>query len=123
MRRRGWQMLCLALLPVWTAWAALSACVPRMVLSVPLLFALTGTLPLCRGRKNLWIFLMTALAFPLPNILLLAELSVRCLGGSCLPMCIPGVLAWSGVLLSLEEVAFGAVGRLIWPKQRPFLPR
>ena len=32
-----------ALLPVWTAWAALSACVPRMVLSVPLLFALTGT--------------------------------------------------------------------------------
>lgn len=86
------------------------------VLSVLLL---VGSMPFCRRRENLWLFVVGIYAFLPINHLIVKEVLVYIVEESSLRWLVYPLtyLECFLILISVEEVLLGLVGRLLWRKQ------
>jgi len=72
----------------------------------------------CRGIENIWIFILIAVGFIPINIALEMKLYeyIIVLAGGIIGKILSVIVAYT-VLFSLEEIAAGIIGRIIWKHQ------
>lgn len=80
---------------------------------------LIGVLPLCRMRQSIWLFVVSAFIMVPINLLLIQKMGIwiMLLGAFnrfTYYLCVIELLL---VFLSIEEIVFGLLGRLIWRNQ------
>lgn len=99
-----------------------AACVitERLWLIIPCiisLFLLVALVPPCRKRENLWMFVGLVPASAPINFVLSGYYSTEFMDtSSTFPQLLWFILSFS-VLLSVEEIVFGIITRLIWKNQ------
>ncbi len=99
-----------------------TACVltERLWLIIPCivsLFLIVALVPLCRKRESLWMFVGLVPASAPINLVLALYYSTEVMDSSSRFAQFLWLILALSVLLSVEEIAFGAVTRLIWKKQ------
>lgn len=92
--------------------------IPVAVLSM---FVLVGTLPFCRKRENLWMFVLTAFCSIPVNWFLLTNFeiwkNVLYSGGESRILTKIVIVEYMMVLTGVEEIIFGLLTRMLWRKQ------
>lgn len=92
--------------------------IPVAVLS---LFVLVGTLPFCRKRENLWMFVLTAFCSIPVNWFLLTNFeiwkNVLYSGGESRILTKIVIVEYMMVLTGVEEIILGLLTRMLWRKQ------
>ena len=92
--------------------------IPVAVISM---FVLVGTLPFCRKRENLWMFVLTAFCSIPVNWFLLTNFeiwkNVLYSGGENRILTKIVIVEYMMVLTGVEEIIFGLVTRFLWRKQ------
>lgn len=84
-----------------------------------LLFLIVGTVPICRRRESMWLFVLTALGSMPINIKISTMDTVQYLLDSEIPI-VGAVIATIEIyllLFSVEEILIGIIGRFIWKRQ------
>lgn len=88
--------------------------------TVLLIFLLVSILPFAHRHENLWLFLIGTISLMPMNLLLLKEFPVwqeyLCITESG-PLFIVSELEVLMMLISVEAIALGLIGRLIWRRQ------
>lgn len=92
--------------------------IPVAVLSM---FVLVGTLPFCRKRENLWMFVLTAFCSIPVNWFLLTNFeiwkNVLYSGGESRILTKIVIVEYMMVLTGVEEIILGLLTRMLWRKQ------
>lgn len=92
--------------------------IPVAVLSM---FVLVGTLPFCRKRENLWMFVLTAICSIPVNWFLLTNFeiwkNVLYSGGESRILTKIVIVEYMMVLTGVEEIILGLLTRMLWRKQ------
>lgn len=92
--------------------------IPVAVLSM---FILVGTLPFCRKRENLWMFVLTAFCSIPVNWFLLTNFeiwkNVLYSGGESRILTKIVIVEYMMVLTGVEEIILGLLTRMLWRKQ------
>ena len=92
--------------------------IPVAVLSM---FVLVGTLPFCRKRENLWMFVLTAFCSIPVNWFLLTNFeiwkNVLYSGGESRILTKIVIVEYMMVLTVVEEIILGLLTRMLWRKQ------
>lgn len=92
--------------------------IPVAVLSM---FVLMGTLPFCRKRENLWMFVLTAFCSIPVNWFLLTNFeiwkNVLYSGGESRILTKIVIVEYMMVLTGVEEIILGLLTRMLWRKQ------
>ena len=92
--------------------------IPVAVLSM---FVLVGTLPFCRKRENLWMFVLTAFCSIPVNWFLLTNFeiwkNVLYSGGESRILTKIVIVEYMMVLTGVEEIILGLLTRMVWRKQ------
>ncbi|WP_455502662.1 hypothetical protein [Blautia sp.] len=92
--------------------------IPVAVLSM---FVLVGTLPFCRKRENLWMFVLTAFCSIPVNWFLLTNFeiwkNVLYSGGESCILTKIVIVEYMMVLTGVEEIILGLLTRMVWRKQ------
>lgn len=92
--------------------------IPVAVLSM---FVLVGTLPFCRKRENLWMFVLTAFCSIPVNWFLLTNFeiwkNVLYSGGENRILTKIVIVEYMMVLTGVEEIILGLLTRMLWRKQ------
>lgn len=92
--------------------------IPVAVLSM---FVLVGTLPFCRKRENLWMFVLTAFCSIPVNWFLLTNFeiwkNVLYSGGESCILTKIVIVEYMMVLTGVEEIILGLLTRMLWRKQ------
>lgn len=105
--------------PVLSLFAARNPSVLLIVLAVLSHFVVLWLTPCCRGRENIWMFVLVAISSIPLNLFCLRWLYEEdLLFGSFFVLGIFRIMLYYTVLLSIEEVIMGLFSRLIWQKQR-----
>lgn len=92
--------------------------IPVAVISM---FVLVGTLPFCRKRENLWMFVLTAFCSIPVNWFLLTNFeiwkNVLYSGGENRILTKIVIVEYMMVLTGVEEIILGLLTRMLWRKQ------
>lgn len=92
--------------------------IPVAVISM---FVLVGTLPFCRKRENLWMFVLTAFCSIPVNWFLLTNFeiwkNVLYSGGESRILTKIVIVEYMMVLTGVEEIILGLLTRMLWRKQ------
>lgn len=92
--------------------------IPVAVISM---FVLVGTLPFCRKRENLWMFVLTAFCSISVNWFLLTNFeiwkNVLYSGGENRILTKIVIVEYMMVLTGVEEIILGLLTRMLWRKQ------
>ncbi len=87
------------------------------------LFVLVGTLPFCRHRENLWMFVFVAF-FSIPtNIAVSIKTEQFLFGEETFFLTLVYTLMIFFAYFSVTEIVFAAVTRMIWKRQFRLFPR
>lgn len=120
--RKGNRLSGLAVLPI--AISIISAhykllwLIPVVIISM---FVFVGTMPFCRKRENLWMFVLTAFCsmpvnwFFLTNFEIWKNVLYSGEGNSILTLIV--IIEYAMVLTGVEEIILGLVTRFLWRKQ------
>ena len=85
------------------------------------MFVLVGTLPFCRKRENLWMFVLTAFCSIPVNWFLLTNFeiwkNVLYSGGENRILTKIVIVEYMMVLTGVEEIILGLLTRMLWRKQ------
>lgn len=89
------------------------------VISLIMAFCIIGVLPLCRMRQSIWLFVVSAFITTPINLLLIQKMGIWIIllgafNHFTYYLCVIELLL---LLLSIEEILFGLLGRLIWRNQ------
>lgn len=93
--------------------------IPMGVISLIMAFCIIGVLPLCRMRQSIWLFVVSAFITTPINLLLIQKMGIWIilLGAFNRFTYYLIVIELLLLLLSIEEIVFGLIGRLIWRNQ------
>ena len=92
-----------------------------LVMLVLSLFVIIGAVPIFKKRENMWMFLLVAFTSIPTNIYVIyLTLSLESFENYfSFMMVLWGILLYC-ILLSIEEIVFGLITRIIWRKQYKF---
>lgn len=115
------QLVLLFLPAIFSLFAAIYSNVFLLVFSIIIMFALVFLFPIARGRENLWILILSAITLSPINIRLITYIvfDTSYLDYSKFTVFFASVLIFF-VLLSVEEIIFGIVVRIMRPHQYDF---
>ena len=109
----------LQLLPPVLAWALTLARRPlALLLIVPCLFAAVACFPPARRHESLWMFLLVAVTgVPVNIAVIILAAQYPFLTSDLAPLTVLRCALLYMMLFSAEQLSFGSVTRLIWPRQ------
>lgn len=115
------QLILLFLPAIFSLFAAIYSNAFLLVFSIIIMFAFVFLLPIAHGRENLWILILSAITLSPVNIRMITYIvfDTSYLDYSKFTVFLASVLIFF-VLLSVEEIIFGIVARIMRPHQYDF---
>ena len=95
--------------------------------TIILVFVFVGAMPFCHRRESLWLFVMTAIVSVPINWFLLRKYELWLYFSPAINtngwIYYMSLMEFILILSSFEEIFFGMIGRILWPKQiRLYIP-